>query len=581
MNARADRPTSDARRLLLAAAVVLGALTIAFTLFVPFYDTNDDTVMRLMAEGRAIPQAGPEPRLLFTNALAGLALVAAYSVAPAVPWYDVALVALLALAAVAMVFVLLRGASATMAAALAAFVATFWIASFVRLQFTIVAGQLAAAGCLLIGEMLMARDPSRAFRLTRGAAAVALIGLAVVVRWQAAALVAAFAAALAAPLVWQAWRAGRHASLRAAAAALVAAAVIAGAAIEADRQYYAADPRWTEYRAAHRLRGQMTEWLPRTAETQKQIEAARQAAGWSANDFEMLRTRFHTNLDTFGADRLDRAVRRFHDAASGQAWFGYPPETLPDAIRATLRLSWTQSSYALAFVLLVALASLQPRLLWPALYGTVLLLAAIVATSIVFKEMPFRLLWPLVTAQAAFFLLAADGLRPRWTLAAAALVLAATAVPARAVLGTLHAASVDRDALARRVTDDVARLTGGTPRIYLLHAASFRYQEYFRPFAPPPAGGRFDFLPLAATSQTPPMQDYLRRAGIRDVALSLCTDDRFRLISDRDLGPIRGFVAEHFGIDVTIEPEVKGQTFTSFRCTRAAAHSPAAAQSAP
>src|SRR5688572_13685683 len=98
---------ADGIRLLLALGVVLAALAVAWTAYVPFYDTNDDAVMRLMAEGRAIPGAPPEPRLLFMNALIGGVMVGLAAIAPGWPWYDIVLGGIQVLAAVGMVFVLL------------------------------------------------------------------------------------------------------------------------------------------------------------------------------------------------------------------------------------------------------------------------------------------------------------------------------------------------------------------------------------------------------------------------------------------------------------------------------------------
>jgi hypothetical protein len=228
-----------------------------------------------------------------------------------------------------------------------------------------------------------------------------------------------------------------------------------------------------------------------------------------------------------------------------------------------------QSAYAVAFVPLVGVARLRLPVLLAALYSSAILLATAVMTSLAFKEIPYRLLWPLLTVQAAFLLLGSPDRAPRGrTVATAILIAFVSILLAQAVLRDLDARSAARVEDARKVEADVAALARTTPRTYVIHGASFTYQAYFRPLAASPPRDAFVFLPLAATSQTPLVQDYLRREGIRDVALTLCTEDRLRLISDRTVHPIETYVAEHFGETVRIEPEFKGRTFTSHRCTR-------------
>src|SRR3954462_15352625 len=95
MNARSAAP--------IVAAVLLPL--IAVTLFTPFYQTNDDVTMRLLAEGNFVPGGKPVPFLLFINVVIGKLLAAAYSLIPGVPWYDLVLGASLIAAAAALVVV--------------------------------------------------------------------------------------------------------------------------------------------------------------------------------------------------------------------------------------------------------------------------------------------------------------------------------------------------------------------------------------------------------------------------------------------------------------------------------------------
>src|SRR5712692_2470745 len=73
----------------MVALLTAGALTlITYLVFTPHYASNDDVGMRLMAEGRWVPDAKPLPYLLSINVILGLPLAKAYTVMPVVPWYD-------------------------------------------------------------------------------------------------------------------------------------------------------------------------------------------------------------------------------------------------------------------------------------------------------------------------------------------------------------------------------------------------------------------------------------------------------------------------------------------------------------
>lgn len=74
-------------------------------------------------------------------------------------------------------------------------------------------------------------------------------------------------------------------------------------------------------------------------------------------------------------------------------------------------------------------------------------------------------------------------------------------------------------------------------------------------------------MPLGVTAQTPPVQGFLEREGIGDLALATCTDPRLRLVASPSFSSILGrFVQEHFGLSVTIVPESQGRTFTTYEC---------------
>ncbi len=93
------------RRALIIAATVALLPVVALTVFTASYQTNDDVVMRLLAEGNFVPGDEPLPYLMFINVIIGKLLATAYGVTTAVPWYDLVLGGSMIAASVALLHV--------------------------------------------------------------------------------------------------------------------------------------------------------------------------------------------------------------------------------------------------------------------------------------------------------------------------------------------------------------------------------------------------------------------------------------------------------------------------------------------
>jgi hypothetical protein len=282
------------------------------------------------------------------------------------------------------------------------------------------------------------------------------------------------------------------------------------------------------------------------------------AAGWSENDFAMLRQWFFTSHQMFGVERLGQAV-----VALGTNGARTParPTPLLDAW-ATIRREGLAPAFA--FAPLAALGFLGLRRIGYALYGSALVIAIVAVLAALFKEPPLRILWPLLTLHAAFVLLHDRGHRPRGVLRTVPLVVVGV-VSAWPVWHELSRASANRAALAQATAEDVARLADPRRLRYVILGGSFPYEHYFRAMKPTPPEDQFRFIGLGVGNLTPLVQDFLGGEGMEDLALALCTDETLRFIgSGRDI--VERFVAEHFGLVVRMRADFEGRTFATHRC---------------
>jgi hypothetical protein len=563
-----ERAPRTGWRLLAAAAAALILFVVARTLFQPFYDTNDDPAMRLIAEGRLVPGGTPAATLLFVNPIVGALLVFAHRILPAAPWYDIVLFTGELLAIAVSAVVLLRRPDAAAVAATIALLAGLWLTALVRVQFTIVAGHLTAAGCLLIADLLLeAPRPPRAARL-QAVIAAALVAFGALVRWHFAVMVFAIAIVLGLPFMAAPPRTAR----RAAFAPTLLAVVLAGFALVAvnlfESAYYRAAPGWGQFKEYALVKARLTEWSPKGPDAPTLTTVAGDV-GWSSADIAMLQTWLSSNPDLFGLDRLKRATSLLQIRASPFS----PAAALRDlrsAAPTSLDAAWSAAAPAAWLLGLICLLGGRWRRLLYAAYAVVIVAAAIVVVPLFFKTMPFRVLWPIVTLVAAFIALDAGRLpAPRaWIAVPVGVLACAASWPVLAALRADSRAHAEQSVL---VAQDVMAVNRGPRRTYIVQGSAFPFETYFRPLRATPPAQRIDLLPIGSSSLTPIVQNYFRREGITDLMLTFCSDDRYRLVAPTcDLPLVEQFVAEHFQRRVRVSTDFRGQTFTSCRCATAA-----------
>lgn len=538
------------------AAVALALITpLVFTLR---YASNDDVGMRLIAEGRFVPDGKPLPFLLYINTLLGYPLAWAYTMVPSAPWYDLLMGATIVVSAAALFFT--WGDAKPWSFLFGLF---FLLPIFVSQQFTQTGMTSAAAGIILIARAAFEPHPKGARRtqLWFGCALFVWGGL---IRIDGAALIAITAAGFALPFLFASRkdRAARQRLLSATVFA-VAGAILLSLCFAFNLATYARDPGWHEFPEYNWVRAELTEFLPGQVQADD-FAGLRDRTGWSANDFSMLRQWFFTDPELFNLSKLQQAVAVLH---SGQGSFGASLKIkLWQAVKSVLRFGAQNIG---AFLMIAAFTFGQGgRGRTPYLYllcSTGVLLLTVFAVSITLKELPYRVYWPLLILETGFLTLATGRWgqvsRSRLTLAAFVCAAAIGAYALGLQLG--YCSSMQRQFAA--ASEDVNELVNRHKDLYVLHAGNFPYQSIWRPFHQEER--RFSFLPLGTAQQTPPTQDFLRKTGRLNLPLSICSEPGIVLVTSPSFLPvISKFVLEHNGRQVEFELALTTNTFFGWRC---------------
>jgi len=530
-------------------AAILLPLT-SVTLFSPFYQTNDDVTMRLLAEGHFVPAGKPVPFLLFINVVIGKVLTIAYRLMPGVPWYDLVLGASLTAAAAALVVVWIGSGQRREVLWTVILAVFFLLPAFVSVQFSIVGLTCSAAGIALLVHAAVEPGPRRLHAIF----GTALFVWGSLIRFEGAVLMAIEGVVLALPLLFGG--PSRRRVLLFPAAALV----LTMSFFAVDRIAYNRSGGWSRFHEFDTLRRRGVDYLVPEQITPPVLARLRAETGWSENDFLLFSGWYFTDPAVYSMARARKAAGIF----GGQVWSAARVNAAArDAGTFLIRMRWT-------FLLLglFVLARGPSFSLIVHFFATTLTIVVLVGVvSVISKTPPPRIYWPMLILAATMLTIAArrDEPAPRlWQTAIAAvlgLFVAGHSLPA------LHRTSEARRAAAANARRDVAELRRIDARLFIIHGNAFPYEDYWRPLhpAPPP----FAFIGLGMTDQTPPVQDALRETASIDVAWSLCSDPSLILIAWDSIPPMLSrYVLEHRGAAVRFEPVFRGECMISWRCRR-------------
>ena len=518
------------RRLGTAFALTAVALAAAWTIAKPVYLTNDDVTIRLAIAGDDLPGEPPTSHLITVHEALARTAVLVQQTWPALQVWDLILAVTLT-AGIAGLCTLAW--SAPLPGALLAVVATLAPLLF-SLQFTVSAVLCGGAGVLLL--------VSAVFRSTLRRADV-IVASAILLAGYFVRPMGAEAGALAAVVGSVPIAVGDRRRLR----RLITTGVLVLATFAlldaVDRALYRGE--WATYRTAQWQLARLVDWGGASG---RSLEAA----GWSENDWEMLRTGWGgVDAALFDAGAIAKA-----DAASGRV------------LRFDLRVGTELLvSLSLPALLVLALAfgfgTMRGVIQTAACLATFVLLC--IALQSVFKELPYRLLAPLeVSFVTATIVGLAEHMRPRGRAAASMAVVVVAGVLLQQVVAATGQARDDIDHARSHLEPQVAEVLSLRPSMLVLHGGAFPSELWWRPFHRPPIS--FPYIRLGGNNGNPLLDHYLRRTGRHQLLQVICTDPSVVLIADPPyLDAATRYMLEHAHRKVTWENVFDG-SFRAWRC---------------
>jgi hypothetical protein len=516
---------------LLGTAFVLTAVVLAvgWTIVHPTYLTNDDVTIRLAIAGDDLPGVPPTSHLVSVHEALARTAVLAQRTWPTLPVWDLILAVTLT---VGISGLCTLAWSAPLPGALLAVLATLAPLLF-GLQFTVSAILCGGAGTLLLVSAM--------FRSTISRPAV-IVGSLIMLTGCLVRPMAGTAGAIAALLGSLPIAVGHRMRVR---RLIVICAVLPVVFIlldAADRALYSDE--WMSHRTEHWHVARLVDW-------DSASDSSLKAAGWSENDWQMLRT---------GWGRVDAVL--FGDDAIAKA-DGGPARAARIELRAVNPLL---ASLSLAVVLVLA-----PAFGFGTVRGVLQTLAALlifvsfcIAVQALFKELPFRVLAPL---EACFVTAALIGLsehvRPYGWAASSAAVVVGVDLLAQQVVAATSQARADL-AQGRSLEPQVAEVLRLQPSMMVLHGDAFSAELWWRPFHVPPI--RFPHIRLGGDNGNPLLGRYLRETGRQQLLQSICTDPSILLIADPSpLDVATRYMFEHVQRNVTWQNVFDG-SFRVWRC---------------
>ena len=181
-----------------------------------------------------------------------------------------------------------------------------------------------------------------------------------------------------------------------------------------------------------------------------------------------------------------------------------------------------------------------------------------------FKDLPFRLLAPLVACFVALVVAAlAEHRRTSapWFVAIAAAAI--VGVFAQQGWAAVQQASAELDH-ARSMEEQVQAMPRLNPSLVVLHGDAFPMEHWWRPFHQPPE--LFAMIRLGGNHGNPRLRYFLERTGHSRLLVSICDDPSIFVVAEAGTSEmVPRYMAEHAGRSVTVEPVFEG-SFTAWRC---------------
>jgi hypothetical protein len=548
------------KQLLAALLLALTPMLLAYGVFVPVSQSNDDIALEMLASGRGIASA-PTPFLLFINVLIGKLLAGLYSQWPAVAWYRLFLLGVHLLAGWTIAWLAFRdGLSWTKLALACNFFLLFDLFFYVRPHFTCTSGVAALAAVALWLGQLVRGQRLRGLRLVWFFVLVGFSGLmrtencllmllvavpnSLLAGWLAQAQarirpsdqeLSQMAAPVPTQPVW------RWLFVAVAMPPALGALLATGLQLYNDR-VYATTPGWEDFYEFNRLRAEFTDY--RRANYNAVTKTLFDNVGWSANDFALLVRWFFPDDRLYNTTTFQKVLAGFPRAQSVgtrlligrivEDWLRIPNlrALLGGAIIPLLFVRRRRDAgmvvLAQASALIVMLVVLHVRhRLPPWVYGPLLAFPTVVAMTLPGSEQRAN----------------------RFSSALSALGCASLLVASASALWQYQEETTTALELHTRLKAEIAKLDPHSHQLYVAWGGMFPLELIL--YASDLQDWRdFKMLGTGFTTHSPVNRTRLREFGIANIYRALCHRKNVFLITHEDSKDgFRRYVQEHFAED--------------------------------
>jgi hypothetical protein len=539
---------------IVSVGIVGTLIAVAWLIFFPAYDTNDDVAIRLFLEGRVVPGAEPSGYAYLVNLALSKVIAWFYTLDPRFSWYDLAEQGTLVMSATLALYCCARSVRFPDQAVIIALLSATMLTAMVAIQFTVIAGLATTVGAgALIFALLAARSKVESLVLSGAGAFLFVLGT--LFRLQAALLALFVVVSIALPTIIIRFRQGVLAEQRTIIVFSLLALITSALAWSYYFGEYFGSADWKAFLIFAWRRAQLTDFAAARL-SPAVLQRAFVAAGLTVTDYNMLREWLFFDSSIFSAKSLGTVI-----------------EQLPTLPNPTNGVAANLSSYVREFpffVLGIAGIILRAPRFRVALVSALSLAPIIIAVALIsiwLKPLPYRAFWPVAVGIlfVMWITIEVDQSSLHWIRRVLAALLIASA--GFLVLAQAIEKSQETAFLRQLVSSDLARASIGPANLMVIVADAFPFQLVERPFGRPYLQRSVKTLPLGESQTSPPVAQFLKSTALLDNPDRLCSDDNVIVARPSALTALKAFYEERRQQVISYTNVFAGATFSAYHCS--------------
>ncbi len=534
------------------------AAIFANIILTPFYSSNDDVVMRMIAEGRLSEFFGPNEKLIFISQLYGYILKFLYSHFPNIYWYDLIFFLLMFITCI----IILRISYAMTQIFLQKIIASIlifliFIIYFSTYQFTIIAG---LTFCTAFSLIIYFSSPyyKHQKNLPILAAIAGFVLISGLVRYQFFPIFILFALLCSAPLFFL--YLDRKRFLLGMSACLLGI-IFASAAFLWDRNNYSKNDEWKYFWEFEKYRINFTDYDPLYITYPKEEVNEKLAnIGWTPQEYMLLSHWIYANPEIYSLEKM----KELSDA--------FPQTTNFKSIKLkTLMRIESIPKYFNSLLWLLLLLLFSGLMMWQRkafLFSIYLGLCIFISFFIISVFFKFPTIWAtLAIASIPISLLVLipwkgdyNPLRNKLDLIPSITLVLIPAI----TVGIIYNQNKDHKILSKAAYEDIMDIKKEYKDDLIVDLGGRMHTDrWIRPFSP-----IFDINMLLTgwLTKTPFIRKELKERDAEKLELALCTKPIIFPAIYYIMPIIKKFIKETYGMDVAIYKVYEGRLITLYRC---------------